>query len=312
MIKINNIKLFILFAVAVLASGSGAKYVSAQAGSFTIFGTIIGITSDPNPQSLPNGPGNVRYSYTVKNFLQGLALTGMVVTDNKCRPVMFSGGDDNNDSNLDFDETWRYSCATIISQTTQSTATARGTANNITATDSAVATVVVGSNTPPPLVSIVNITKSADLFFLPIEGGRITYTYRVKNQGTVPLSDVTVSDDKCSDISGKQGDTNGNNLLDTKEVWVYTCPATISQTTTSTATVTAVANGLKAIDDVSFTVKANNFAKIIANFQTDSVPGFPNTGLMIANVNIAVWQILLAALAILVILFIIIQSLRRD
>ena len=69
----------------------------------------------------------------------------------------------------------------------------------------------------------------------------ITFVYKVTNPGVVPLSDVHVVDDKCPAMSGELGDTNGNHLLDTNEVWIYNCSMDLKQTTTDTATVTAFA-----------------------------------------------------------------------
>jgi hypothetical protein len=228
----------------------------------------------------------VTYHYAVKNFIKEIPLANIEVSDDVCSPVRFIEGDDNNDSLLDYDETWRYSCVTEVLATTQSTATARGTANNITATHEAHATVIVGSDNPAPLVSIVNITKIAYPLSLPIGGGEITFTYRVNNPGVIPLGSITVTDDKCNAISSKLGDTNANNLLDIDEVWVYTCTTNLWQTTTNTAVVTAYANGLKATGEATVTVEVD-------------IPAFPDTGTNLSFKTI-VWGGLLAILVILI------------
>lgn len=288
------IKLLFLSALFFVFS---TQNISAQQSQSTLYVPLIGITSVPSPLALPNGVGNVTYKYAVKNFLSEISLTDIEVVDDTCSNVRFVEGDDNGDYKLDYSETWRYSCTTKLTETTQSTATATGTVNNITATHKAYATVVVGSNNPPPLVSIVNITKVAYPLSLPSEGGKITFTYRVNNPGVVPLSDVTVVDNKCGNMSGKLGDTNSNNFLDTHEVWIYNCTTNLTQTTTNTATVTAFANGLKAVDNVSLTVTVDN--------STAESPGFPNTGPN-PKMKITVWGILAGIL----ILFIIFNSLR--
>ena len=232
-----------------------SKSISAQTSPSVLYVPLIGITSVPDPSTLPEGGGDVTYNYAVKNFLEKLPLTDIQVVDDKCSPVKFVTGDDNGDRKLDYGETWRYSCTTHLSATTQSIATATGTVNNITASHKAYTTVVVGSDVPAPLVSIVNITKVAYPLPLPAGGGDITFTYEVNNPGTVPLENVTVTDDKCGAMSGKLGDTNGNNLLDMNEVWIYTCTMNLKQTTTSTATVKASANGLEATDSSAITIK---------------------------------------------------------
>lgn len=222
---------------------------------------LIGISSVPDPLVLPKGPGDVTYHYAVKNFLSEAPLTDVQVTDNNCNPATFIEGDDNNDGKLDYSETWRYTCTTKLSVTTQSIATAIGTANNLPATHKAYVTVVVGSDSPAPLVNIINITKVAYPLTLPVGGGDITFTYRVNNPGVVPLASVTVVDDKCAGMSGKLGDINGNNLLDITEVWVYTCTTRLTQTTTNTVSVVATANGLQTVGYATITVTV---AKIIA------------------------------------------------
>jgi hypothetical protein len=248
----------------------GASSASAQISPSVLFVPLIGITSVPDPLALQEGPGNVTYNYAVKNFLREFPLSGIRVVDSNCRPAVFTEGDDNGNGLLDWSETWRYSCTTKVSTTTQSVATVTGAAGGVTATHSAYATVVVGSNIPAPLVSIVNITKVANPLSLPPGGGRITFTYRVNNPGVVPLSRVIVTDDKCSNMSNKLGDTNGNNHLDPTEVWIYSCTTTLTDTTTNNATVVASANGMRATDNFLLTVT-------VARNQS-LTPGLPETG----------------------------------
>jgi hypothetical protein len=207
---------FILLFIVIF--GYRINHVVAQDSSSVLYIPLIGITSVPDPLALPKGPGDVTYHYAVKNFLLEEALTNVQVVDNKCSSVKFIEGDDNKNGKLDYSETWRYECTTKLFITTENTAVATGTANGITATHKFYATVIVGSDKPAPLVSIVNITKIAYPLSLPSGGGDITFTYRVNNPGLMPLSDVAVTDDKCSAMSNKLGDTNGNNLLDIRQI----------------------------------------------------------------------------------------------
>ena len=69
-------------------------------------------------------------------------------------------------------------------------------------------------------------------------GAAVTWTYVVTNPGTVPLSNVTVTDDNgtpgnaADDFSPAfaGGDTNGNGLLDPGETWTYTASGTVGTT----------------------------------------------------------------------------------
>lgn len=299
--KIHKLKIFFLTLFAVLVFGYGAKSVLAETNQVTqssLYVPLIGISSVPEPLALPNGPGNVIYHYAVKNFLSEYPLTDVQVTDNNCSPAKFIDGDDNNDGKLDYIETWRYTCTTKLVQTTQSIATAIGVANNLPAAHKAYVTVVVGSKDPAPMVNIINITKVAYPLTLPAEGGDITFTYRVNNPGVIPLSNVIVADDKCGAMSGKLGDTNGNSLLDTTEVWVYTCTANLKETTTNTVTVTGYANGLKAVGYSTITV-------------TVAIPALPNTG-KVASLNIIVWEIMFGILVVLVLFLILTKKRKRS
>jgi hypothetical protein len=289
----------------VLGFGFGPKDIFAQTAPTSpsvLYIPLIGITSVPDPLALPNGAGPVTYHYAVKNFLTEVPLTNVQVADDMCGPVKFIEGDDNGNSLLDYSETWRYSCTTKLLKTTQSTATATANANNITAKHKAYATVIVGSNTPPPLVSVVNVTKVAYPLSLPREGGPITFTYKVNNPGVVPLSYVTITDDKCTNMSGKLGDTNGNNLLDINEVWIYICTTNLKQTTTNTAKVTAFANGLQAIGEATTTVKVNPSLAQSSSIKFPNVGDKPGNGVN-PYLKITVWAILSGILLVLIIIY---------
>lgn len=272
---------FILSLVVLVACFGTAKVVLAQsdgASQSTLYVPLIGITSVPSPSALPRGPGEVTYNFAVKNFLKEVPLHDVSVVDDHCGKVTYTKGDTNDNSLLDYDETWRYSCTTTVSTTTHSIATAVGSANDLRATHKAYVTVVVGSETPAPLVSIINITKVAYPLSLPVGGGAITFTYKVTNPGVVPLRDVSVVDDKCSSMSNKLGDTNYNNQLDTTEVWIYTCTTLLRETTTNTVHVTAFANGLQAVSDATITVKVD----IPSGTSPASAPSGAGSGLKMA------------------------------
>jgi hypothetical protein len=226
---------------------------------------LINITKIPYPLSLPGGPGVVNYTYTVTN-IGVVPMIGVWVKDNKCDSVKFISGDTNNDSVLDLKETWIYRCTKTVSATETNTATAHGQANGWDGYDTANATVVVGTSLTPPLIHLVKVPS---VFTLPIGGGAVTYTYTVTNPGTVPLSDVSITDDKCTGLPGRvlghPGDLNKNDLLDPGEAWQFTCQTNITQTTTNIGTAVGHANGLIAVDLSPATV-------VVAD------PNLPSTG----------------------------------
>ncbi len=153
-----------------------------------------------------------------------------------------------------------------------------------------------------PAVSIVDITNTLYPSPLPNGGGSITFTFKIANLGKVPLNDVTVTDDHCSAMSGELGDINGNHLLDPGEVWIYTCTTVLATTTTHSATVTAYANGLKAVAVETSTVNVFD----VGATSTFRVPGFPNNGTnpYTANATALIWEILGGILVVLVVIYI--------
>jgi uncharacterized repeat protein (TIGR01451 family)/LPXTG-motif cell wall-anchored protein len=211
---------------------------------------IINVRKVPTPLALPNGPGSVTYNYTVTNGTS-ITLTDVTLVDDKCSNVQFLGGDTNADGWLETNETWTYSCTTTLNSTTVNYATARGIGNGLAAVDTAIAEVVVGLPIVPPLIHVI---KTPSPLNLPAAGGSVTYSYTVTNPGTVPLTGVTLTDNKCSNPTFVSGDTNGDSRLQSTEAWHYTCTTNLSLTTTNTAIATGHANGLTAVDTALATV----------------------------------------------------------
>jgi hypothetical protein len=70
--------------------------------------------------------------------------------------------------------------------------------------------------------------------------GAVAYLYTVwDNNDKRPLSNVQIVDNGCAPVTYLSGDDNNNNLLEAGEDWNFGCAKTISQTTLSTAMVTA-------------------------------------------------------------------------
>lgn len=87
-------------------------------------------------------------------------------------------------------------------------------------------------------------------------GGTVTYTYKVTNPGPDVLHAVTITDNKCSPITGPTGD-NGNGVLDLLETWTYTCTTTLSVDTTNIASVTAIDSANDSVGPVTDTASVD-------------------------------------------------------
>jgi uncharacterized repeat protein (TIGR01451 family) len=234
---------------------------------------LIDVVKVPSPLALPAGPGNVTYTYTLHNT-GTIPLTNVTMVDNSCAPLTLVSGDTNSDSKLDVTETWIYTCKTNLTKTTTNTVTATGWANGISATDVALATVVVGAPTVPPLI---HVTKVPNPLVLPAGGGMVTYTEKITTPGTVALSNVQLTDDKCAPMKFISGDTNSDSKLDPTETWTYTCSTNLTQTTTNTAVATGEANGITVRDFAIATVVVAPHAA--APVPVAPNPTFPNAGI---------------------------------
>lgn len=102
--------------------------------------------------------------------------------------------------------------------------------------------------------SAIHILKTPSTTVTPIGGGQVTYTYTVTNTGNVPLSDVEVSDNKCSSVTYVDGDTSDNGLLDLTETWTFTCTTNLTATTTNVGTATGYDGDSKVSDTATATV----------------------------------------------------------
>lgn len=131
-------------AIATVLVGTQATPISSATSSdLSLVAPLINIEKIPSRLSpFPYGGGDVVYAYTVTN--PGIvAMNNILVTDDKCQPVNYLSGDTNNNNYLDVSETWHYSCEAKIITSTRNIAMSRGSANGLTATDYAFATVLV-------------------------------------------------------------------------------------------------------------------------------------------------------------------------
>jgi len=243
---------------------------------------LIDVVKVPSPLALPAGPGAVTYTYTLRN-IGTVPVTDITLVGDTCSPINLVSGDINSDAKLQVNETWVYRCNWTLAQTHTNTVVATGWANGISATDIASATVVVGTPIVPPLI---HVTKTPAPLTLLAGGGMVTYTKKVTNPGTVALSNVRLTDDKCAVVTYISGDVNGDSKLDPAETWTYTCQANLTQTTVNTVTAAGDANGLTARDFALATV-------VVAA----AVPALPKTGfgpVSIAVVAVGIFAVLLA------------------
>lgn len=169
--------------------------------------------------------------------------------------------------------------------------TAAVTFNNTTvnnsscdAAASAAATLAAAAQISPPgdganigasgsgLVSGINVTKVPNPSALPEGPGFVTYAYLVTNTGDLPLSQVSLTDNRCAPVTFMSGDRNQDSMLDLDESWTYRCTTLVSRSVTNTVTATGFAEGVTVRDTARATV-------IVGESPTPTaVPKLPNAG----------------------------------
>ncbi|MFA6304585.1 MAG: ice-binding family protein [Patescibacteria group bacterium] len=271
---------------------------SSGGGGWTAYAVVppvpplIDVVKVPSPLALPNGPGLVEYTFTLTNT-GTVPVTSITLIDDTCSPIILTSGDTNGDAKMDLTETWTYKCSAVLAATHTNTVVATGWANGISAVDIASATVVVSLPVIPPLI---HVTKVPTPLTLLAGGGPALYHYTVTNPGTEPLSNVYITDDKCTGLPGRvfghPGDLNSNNLLESNESWSFNCQTNLTQTTTNTATASGEANGLTAKDyAVATVIVAPTVVPIVV------APILPKTGFAPQEQNISLNFVILGILA---------------
>ena len=96
-----------------------------------------------------------------------------------------------------------------------------------------------GGFSPNPDIEIAKMADRTQAH----EGDTITYTYTVDNPGDVPLSSVSVTDNRIGVVPYQSGDTDNDGRLDTDETWIFAANYTVTTDDNLTLVNTAAASG---------------------------------------------------------------------
>ena len=127
----------------------------------------------------------VNYTYEVTN--PGDDPLDVTVSDDKCSPLTFTGGDDDSNNKLDPGETWIYTCSMALYEDTTNTALATGINSEdeeVSAVDSVMVTVI------GPILELAVVANPQTVY----SGEAVNFTYTVRNTGDADLTNVTVVD----------------------------------------------------------------------------------------------------------------------
>ncbi|UJP64576.1 DUF7507 domain-containing protein [Mongoliitalea daihaiensis] len=142
-----------------------------------------------------------------------------------------------------------------------------------------VATVVGTSSSEfcPPAIALVksigSLLSEGSGCFDP-SNGELIYTFEVSNVGDQPLGNITIVDPLFNEVNPSvainfvSGDTNGNNLLDTDEIWTYTASYPVREVDLergfieNQATVTATFENIEVSDLSGLTVQDDTITRV--------------------------------------------------
>ena len=176
------------------------------------------------------------YSYVVTNS-GNIPLASIIVTDDKCLPVTFVGGDVNSSNILEPAEWWNYTCSTVLTITTTNIATVSGMFGTTLVQDTDTATVnVVTTDFSKVIVGTSDAFTSGENVAI---GEIITYQVRMNLSENMVLDNVVITDqmDKgFSFVDCISANLSGADITGT------VCPPTVSALTDPSDLATNPAN----------------------------------------------------------------------
>jgi len=189
----------------------------------------------------------ITYTYITTNP-GNVPLSRVSVTDDRIEDVTYQSGDSNGDSMLDTDETWVFTATYNVTTDDVSPLVNNAAASGTYArSQTIIAWATASVDILRPAIAINKTAEPAQAY----EGYTINYTYTITNPGNTPLFAISVIDDKAGNITyegGYQsGDTNGDEILDTDETWIFTATYNVTTDDVSPLVNTATATGADAL-----------------------------------------------------------------
>ena len=185
--------------------------------SVSILRPGIAVFKTAEPSQIHEGD-DITYTSTVTNT-GNTPLSNVSVADDRLGSIPLASGDDNENDLLDTGEIWVYTAVHTIDNDdpfllVNNVEASGKDALGLTVMDSDIASVYVLR----PGIALVKTAEPSQVH----EGDGITYTYTVINTNDIPLSDISVTDDRLGSIPLASGDDNENDLLDGDETWIFT------------------------------------------------------------------------------------------
>jgi len=241
--------------------------------TISVYHPLISLNKTANV-TIVNYGESVEYTYNITNT-GDVPLSNVSVTDDKCSPVNCPK------TSLNPGESMICSCITNLTENTTNIATATGTAPNgqvVSASDKETVIVIVN-----PAIKIIKHANASVVNY----GESVEYTYNITNTGDVPLSNVSVTDDKCSPVNCPKTSLNPG------ESMICSCITNLTIIIKSSANVSANPKIDGLIGDVPSQISDEEYGPgVLHYFTQDSTGNYLYVGTLYAYHNITedVWH----------------------
>ncbi|MHB8101622.1 MAG: beta strand repeat-containing protein [Methanosarcina sp.] len=211
----------------------------------------LNITKTADPETYNVVDQTITYNYNVTNT-GNVPVSGITVTDNKTSVILDNNEDLAPGTSVNGTATYTITQDDINAGSVTNNANATGTFNGQEVKSNNVNETVTAEQNPA-----LNITKTADPETYNVVDQTITYNYNVTNTGNVPVSGITVTDDKASVLLDNNEDLAPGTSVNGTATYTITQDDIHAGSVTNNANATGTFNGQEVkSDNVTATVTA--------------------------------------------------------
>ena len=217
--------------------GLAAPTETASA-SVTVTDPTTTLTETVGPASTVRTGTPVTFTYNETNTGSD-PMSAVTVTGSFCGAASFVSSSDGDTTTLDPGATWTFTCTKTVTDTTSGpvTVTDNATATGTDTADGTAAPIETASASVTVTNPSTTLTETASPSSVT-DGTPVTFTYTETNDGSDPLSGVTVTGSFCGAATFVSSSDGNSTTLDPGASWTFTCTKTVTATVTDTATAT--------------------------------------------------------------------------
>lgn len=207
-------------AKATAKDGAGREVSDTDSAFVGLIHPGIDVTKSVDKSQIAPGE-EVNFTISIKNT-GDVALTDLSVEESLPGCALSAAAGDNGNGLFETLETWVYTCKMAPTDDVTNTvrASGRDPLGKLWSDEASAAVDVL-----KPALAIVKEASKTTVY----PGETVKFTLRVRNQGNVQLSQVSVTDSMPECALSKVSGDNGNRKLDPGEEWVYTCNVTFCE-----------------------------------------------------------------------------------